>query len=183
MRPMIDELELPQAQEITTRDLRALAEHKPPGMDGSHLQNMGRRPTRLILGGVASGPESRQFIDDLYAKFQEGAPVAFTADIVADTAIEEMLIDDLLYRDLAGKPERFAYVLTLQEYIEPVEPEEASLLDNDILGDAQGLLDDLVDGLDLGFDFSTGLERFLDPLQGLLGRLREFNAAVERARR
>ncbi|SDL36278.1 hypothetical protein SAMN05660860_00435 [Geoalkalibacter ferrihydriticus] len=179
---MIDELELPQVQEITTRDLRALAEHKPPGMDGSFLQNLGRRPTRLILGGVASGPESRQFIDDLYDKFQAGVPVAFSADIVTDTAIEEMLIDDLQYRDLAGKPERFAYVVTLQEHIEPVEPEETSLLDSDILDDARGLLDDLVEGLDIGLDFSTGLERFLDPLQSLLGRLREFNAAVDRAR-
>lgn len=175
MRPMIDELELPQVQEITTRDLRDLAEHKPPGMDGSLLQNLGRRPTRLILGGVASGPDSRQFIDDLYAKFQAGRPVAFTADIVADTAIEDMLIEDLQYRDLAGKPQRFAYVLSLQEYMEPVEPEDTGLLDGDILDEAQGLLDDLVEGLDIGFDFSTGLERFLEPLGDLLGRLRQFN--------
>jgi len=174
---MIDELELPQVQEITTLDRRDLSEHKPPGMDGSLLQNLGRRPTRLILGGVASGPEARQFIDDLHAKFQAGAPVSFTADIVADTAIEEMLIDDLRYRDLAGKPQRFAYALTLQEHIEPVEPEETGLLDGTILDDAQNLLDELVDGLDIGFDFSTGLERFLTPLEGLLGRLRQFNSS------
>ncbi len=179
---MIDELELPQVQEITTRDLRDLAEHKPPGMDGSFLQNLGRRPACLILGGVASGPDSRQFIDDLYAKFQAGAPVAFTADIVADANIEQMLIDDLQYRDLAGKPERFAYVVTLQEHIEPIDPEDASLLDDEILDEAEGLLDDLIDGLDIGLDFSTGLERFVEPLGDLLERLREFSRAVERTR-
>ncbi len=182
MRPMIDDLELPQVQEITTFDLRSLAEHKPPGMDGSLLQNLGRRPTRVVLGGVATGNGSRQFIENLYAKFQGGVAVSFTADIVADTAIDEMLIHDMQYRDLAGKPERFAYVVTLQEHMEPVEPEDTSLLDSDILTDARGLLDDLVDGLNIGLDFSTGLERFLSPLESLLGRLKQFNAAIEQSR-
>lgn len=173
MRPMIDELELPQVQEINTLDRRALAEHKPPGMQGSLLQNLGRRPTSLVLGGVATGAQARQFIDDLYAKFEAGVPVAFTADIVADAEIEQMLIEDLQYRDLAGKPERFAYVVTLREHIEPVEPEDASLLDDDILDEAMDLLDDLVDGLNIGLDFATGLERFVSPLGDLLGRLRQ----------
>lgn len=173
MRPMIDELELPQVQEINTLDRRALAEHKPPGMQGSLLQNLGRKPTSLVLGGVATGPQARGFIDDLYAKFEAGMPVAFTADIVADAEIEQMLIEDVQYRDLAGKPERFAYVVTLREHIEPVEPEDASLLDDDILDEAMDLLDDLVDGLNIGLDFATGLERFVSPLGDMLGRLRQ----------
>ncbi len=182
MRPMIDELELPQVQEINTLDRRDLAEHKPPGMAGSLLQNLGRQPVRLVLGGVATGPQARQFIDDLYAKFEAGAAVTFSADIVAEAEIEQMLIDDLQYRDLAGKPERFAYVVTLQEHIEPVEPEDTSLLDGNILDEAQDLLDDLIDGLDIGLDFATGLERFLSPLGDLLGRLRQFGQDVERTR-
>jgi hypothetical protein len=173
MRPMIDELELPQVQEINTLDRRALAEHKPPGMQGSLLQNLGRRPTSLVLGGVATGAQARRLIDDLYAKFEAGMPVAFTADIVADAEIEQMLIEDLQYRDLAGKPERFAYVVTLREHIEPVEPEDTSLLDDDILDEAMDLLDDLVDGLNIGLDFATGLERFVSPLGDMLGRLRQ----------
>lgn len=173
MRPMIDELELPQVQEINTLDRRALAEHKPPGMQGSLLQNLGRKPTSLVLGGVATGANARGFIDDLYAKFEAGMPVAFIADIVADAEIEQMLIEDVQYRDLAGKPERFAYVVTLREHIEPVEPEDTSLLDDDILDEAMDLLDDLVDGLDIGLDFATGLERFVSPLGDLLGRLRQ----------
>ena len=70
---------------------------------------------------------------------------------------------------------RQAYVLTLREYIEPVEPEDLSLLDSDILADAQGLIDDIVDGLDIGLDFATGLERFLSPLAEFLSRLEAFN--------
>jgi len=179
MRPMIDELELPQVQEINTLDRRALAEHKPPGMQGSLLQNLGRRPTSLVLGGVATGAQARRLIDDLYAKFEAGMPVAFTADIVADAEIEQMLIEDLQYRDLAGKPERFAYVVTLREHIEPVEPEDTSLLDDDILDEAMDLLDDLVDGLNIGLDFATGLERFVSPLGDMLGRLRQFGQSSD----
>ena len=43
MRPMLDDIELPQVQEIAAYDRRMLAEHKPPGMDGSLLQNLGRQ--------------------------------------------------------------------------------------------------------------------------------------------
>lgn len=175
MRPMLDELELPQVQEIATFDRRELVEHKPPGMSGSLLQNLGRQPTSLLVGGVASGAEAQGFIEQLEEKFRAGNPVPFVADILNDTAIEEMLIDDLKIRDLAGKPLRFAYVLTLREFIEPIEPEPIGLLDAEILDQANSLLDDLVDGLDLGLDFNTGLERFIEPLTGLLGRLRDFN--------
>src|SRR5829696_6322928 len=119
---MLDELELPQVQELTELDRRALVEHKPPGMDGSLLQNLGRHPTRLVVHGVATGPGARAFIESLEEKFRAGAPVAFTADIVADAEIDRLRIDDLQVEDLAGRPDRFAYTLDLQEHIEPVEP-------------------------------------------------------------
>ena len=86
-----------------------------------------------------------------------------------------MLIDDLQVRQLAGTPDRYAYVLTLREYIEPVEPEESGALDADILGDATDLLDGLVDGLDLALPFATGLEQFVQPLTDLLARLSAVN--------
>lgn len=181
MRPMLDDLELPQVQEIATHDCRVLAEHKPPGMAGSLLQNMGRRPARLVLWGVATGPGALEFVEELDGKFRTGNPLPFIADIVAEAEIEQVVIDDLQWQELAGKPERFAYVLTLHEYIEPVEPEDTSLLDTQILDDAQNLIDNLVDGLDIGLDFATGLERFLSPLGDLLSRLRQFNQDTEEA--
>ncbi|MGR9052191.1 MAG: hypothetical protein ACU84J_06040 [Gammaproteobacteria bacterium] len=175
MRPLLDDLELPQVQEIVTLERRVLAEHKPPGMAGSLLQNLGRRPARLLVKGVVTGPESLDFIQQLDGKFRDAMPVTFIADIVKDAEIERMKIEDLKLEDLAGKPERFAYVLTLSEYIEPVEPEEASLLDGSILAEAGDLMDDLVDGLDIGLDFATGLERFVPQLTDLLARLQAFN--------
>lgn len=179
---MLDTLELRLVQEITVLERRVLAEHKPPGMPGSLLQNMGRRPSRLALWGVAAGDDAQQFVEDLDAKFRDGKPLPFTADIVADAELEQVVIEDLRVQELAGKPERFAYVLTLREYIEPAEPEDTSLLDDSILGDAQGLMDDLVPALDFGLDFPTGLEPFVSVFGDLLSRLRQFREDIERAR-
>src|SRR5262249_30765880 len=125
MRPMLDNLELPQVQEIATVERRVLAEHKPPTMAGSLLQNMGRRPARMTLWGVASGPKARRLVEQLEEKFRATRPIPSTADIVADARIEQVLIDDLRVQDLAGRQQRYAYVLTLREYIEPAEPAQA----------------------------------------------------------
>jgi hypothetical protein len=179
MRPMLDDLELPHVQEIATYDRRALAEHKPPGMDGSLLQNMGRRPARLVLWGVAAGPEVLEFVETLEGKYRAGDPLPFIADIVAEAEIDRMVIDDLQWQELAGKPERVAYVLTLREYIEAAEPEDTSFVDSEILDEAQDLIDDLVEGLDIGLDFATGLEQFVAPLGDLLARLVEFNKLTQ----
>jgi hypothetical protein len=178
---MLDDQELPLVQEINTLDRRVLAEHKPPGMAGSLLQNLGRRPFRLALWGIAAGTDAATLIDTLDTKYRDGKPVSFTADIVADARLEKVVIQDLRVQELAGKPERFAYVLTLREYIEPVEPEDASLLNPDILADAQKLMGDIVSGLNLGLDFVTGLEQFVSSMGDFVKRLQEFRNAISNA--
>jgi len=172
MRPMLDGDELPQVQELITSDLRALAEHKPPGKDGSLLQNLGRAPTTVVVHGMASDPAALERIGKLKQGLRGGDPVPFVADITTDSRIDQVLVDDLQVRQLAGKPDRYAYALTLREFIEPVEPETTAGLDTDILGDAAGLMDGLLDGLDIALPFATGLERFVQPLTDLLSRLR-----------
>src|SRR6185295_3748370 len=117
MRPMLDDLELPLVQEIATYDRRMLSEAKPPGMDGSVVQNLGRRATCLVLWGVTAGEDSKDFLDKLDRKFKSGQPMPFIADIVADAEIQNVLIDNLRMQELAGKPNRFAYVLTLREHM------------------------------------------------------------------
>lgn len=181
MRPMLDNLELPLVQEITTHDLRTLAEHKPPGMDGSLLQNLGRRPARIVLWGVASGDDAQETIEKLDEKFRTGGPFSFSADISADSEIEQIVIDDFQLQEIAGKPQRFAFTLVLREYIEPVEPEDLSPLNTDILGEAGDLVGDLLDGLDIGFEFANQLERFANSMSDLLGRLQEFKNNIDQA--
>jgi len=171
MRPLLDDMELVQVQEIGTYDKRALAEHKPPGMAGSLLQNLGRRPARIVLWGVATGDKALEFTQMLDDKFRAGKPVPFIADIVADSEIQQVLIDDLRFQDLAGKPGRFAYVLTLREFIKPVEPEVTSPIDGDLLAEAKSLIEGITAGLDLAQAFATGLERFIPIFSNFLARL------------
>jgi hypothetical protein len=183
VRPMVDDIELELVQEITTYDLRNLAEHKPPGMDGSLLQNLGRRPTRLVLWGIATGPEALQTTQELDEKFRAAEPVSFTADIVNDAEIQTMFIDDLKIQDLAGKPERFAYVLTLREFIEPVEPATtAGPLDASALGDALGDLDTdiLGDALAQLENLTSGLE-ILEELSDVIAQLTQLTAELQQS--
>lgn len=173
MRPMLDDLELPQVQAITTCDHRNLAEHKPPGMAGSLLQNLGRSPTCMVVWGVVTGPTSDEFSQKLDKKFRDGKTVPFTADIVADAKIDQVLIDDLRLQQLAGKPERYGYILRLREFMKPVAPEDVSALDSSLLDAAKNLVDDISKGLNLAQSFATGLERFVPIFSGLLGRVQQ----------
>lgn len=177
-RPILDDLELTQVQEVATLDHRVLPELKPPGMDGSVLQNLGRRPTRLVLWGVATGPEARTFIEKLDGKFRAAKPVPFATDIIADAKIDQMLIADVRFQELAGRPQRFSYIVTLNEFIKPVEPEDTSAVDTSILGDAAGLAKSLVGGAGAGAAFLSGLEPFVSRLGDLLTRLQAFAKAI-----
>jgi hypothetical protein len=179
---MIDDLELSQVQEIATVDRRALAEHKPPGMDGSLLQDLGRSSTSVVLRGVATGEGALRFVEQLDGKFRAGAPVPFSADIVADAAIDKMVIEDVAVDELAGKPQRFAYLVSLREHVEPVEPEDTSGLDAGILDDATNLVNGIADSLDLSADLVAGFERFVSGLGDLLERLQGFRRRIEDAR-
>jgi hypothetical protein len=175
MRPMLDSLELPLVQEIRTVERRALAEHKVPGMEGSLLQNLGRRPLHVMLWGIAAGPDSGQFVQNLNDKFSARQPVPFTADVVADSAVDNVIIQDLKVRELAGKPERYAYVLTLRESIKPIEPDDTSGVDLAVLDEATALMDQVVSAVDIGMALALGLERFVPILSGLLTRVQQAN--------
>jgi hypothetical protein len=137
MKLKLDDLELPQVQEVATYDRRALAEHKPAGMAGSLLQNLGRYPTGIVLWGVATGPTAQQFAEKLDGKFRAAKPVPFSADIITGAGISQMLIADLRLEDLAGKPGRFAYVLALREFTKPAKTEDRTVLDAGIRSDAK----------------------------------------------
>lgn len=178
---MLDDLELPLVQEITTHDRRALTEHKPPGLEGSLLQNLGRRPARLVLWGIAAGDDSQETIEKLDEKFHAGGPFSFAADISTDLEVEKIVIDDFQLQEIAGKPQRFAFTLALREYIEPVEPENLSALNTDILDEAGDLMSELLDRLDIGFEFANQLERFANSMSDLLGRLQEFKKNINQA--
>jgi hypothetical protein len=141
---MLDGLVLPQVQEVSTYDRRALPEHRAPGMSGSLFQNLGRNPTGILLWGVATGPTALGFAESLEKKFRAGKPVRFVADIVAGARISNVMIENLRFQDVAGKPGRFAYVLSLRENIKPATPESSSAVDASVADAAKKLVGQLI---------------------------------------
>lgn len=168
IRPILDDLELPHVQEITTYDRRMLAEHKPPGMSGSLLQNVGRRPVRIVLWGVSTGDKALDFASKLDEKFRNRTPVPFSSDIAADAKLDKVLIEDLQLQELAGKPQRVSYVLTLREFIKPIEPPVTTGIDTGILDDASKLVGDIANGIEAAKAAALGLEPFVSTFSSLL---------------
>jgi hypothetical protein len=178
IRPMLDDLELPQVQEITTYDRRSLTELKPPGMAGNLVQNLGRRPERVMLWGVATD-DALGFSQKLDAKFRAAKAVPFVADIVADAKLDLVLVEDLRLQELAGKPQRFSYVLTLREFIKPVDPvaaaAAAAAVDTDIVKDAVKHVKDLLDVVHAAGALAIELEQFIPIFAEILASILAFS--------
>jgi hypothetical protein len=178
IRPMLDDLELPQVQEITTYDRRSLTELKPPGMAGNLVQNLGRRPMRVVLWGVATD-DALGFSEKLDTKFRAAKAVPFVADIVADAKLDFVLVEDLRLQELAGKPQRFSYVLTLREFIKAVDPAAAAAaaaaVETDIVKDAVEHVKDLLDAVHAAVSFAIGLEQFIPILAEILASILAFS--------
>ena len=122
-RPMLGDIELQLVQEIETGEDQVLARHDIPALEGDFLQGLGRRATRLTLTGVLTGPEAGEGLKTLRDKFRGAEPVAFVTDITTATRVNEVLIEEMGVRELAGKPERFEYAFTLREYSPAAEVE------------------------------------------------------------
>jgi len=119
VKPMLDGVELPQAQRIASEDEEVLAQHGVPALEGDFFQDLGRRATRVTLTGVLTGPEAGEDLKGLREKFQAAQPVPFVADIATATRVDKVLIEEMGVRELAGKTERFEYALSLREYTPP----------------------------------------------------------------
>jgi outer membrane protein OmpA-like peptidoglycan-associated protein len=127
VRPMLGDIELQQVQNIEVDEDRVLVQHHVPALEGDFLQSLGRRSTRVFLTGVLTGTESKVGLETLRKKFHAAEPISFVADITTATKVDQVLIEELKVQDLAGKPERFAYALTLREFIPPPAPKKEEL--------------------------------------------------------
>lgn len=123
-KPMLDGVELEQVQKIDSDDQEVLAQHGVPALEGDFLQDLGRRVTRVTLTCVITGPKAQDQLKTLREKFRAATPVPFVADIATATKVGKVLIEELGVREVAGKPERFEYELTLREFLPPPKPEQ-----------------------------------------------------------
>jgi outer membrane protein OmpA-like peptidoglycan-associated protein len=122
-KPVLDKLELQQVQKVEAEEKEAVSQHSVPALEGDFLQDLGRRAVRVTLNGVLTGPEAKDGLKQLREKFHKAQPVPFVADIATATSVDQVLLEALDIRELAGKPERFEYGIAIREFIPPPAPE------------------------------------------------------------
>jgi len=168
---MLDDMALPLVQDVRTRQDRAWVTHRVPGLEGAAHQNLGRRPTVIIVVGAMVDDASLEALEALRDKFQAHEPVPFSADIATATDSQNVVIDDLNVTEVAGKPQQYVYVLQLVEHIPPpppVQPLTAPGVDLDA-GEIFDQVTDLLGDLgDLGSLLDLDLVNPVPPLQSLL---------------
>lgn len=137
---MIASWEPPSIERIAARESRRLAVLPVAGLSGDLHQDLGRGALVVEIAGSLSGDEARDgFLKDVREKFLAGEPVDFVADIVKESELERVLIDELAVEEVAGEADAFRYRIVLREYTEPPEPGAAA----DLAGDLSGLDADL----------------------------------------
>lgn len=118
VRPMLGDLELEQVQVLATDEDQAVVRHRVPALEGDFLQDLGRRGARLTLTGVLTAPEVKDHLSELRTRFHAGDPVSFVSDISSATVVDQVLIERMDVRELAGRPSAFEYHLVLRELTE-----------------------------------------------------------------
>ncbi|MET0396008.1 MAG: hypothetical protein ABW277_04220 [Longimicrobiaceae bacterium] len=123
VRPIIGGWEPPRIERIASVEQRRLAVLPVPGLAGDLHQDLGRGALAVEIAGSLSGDEARDaFLVEVRARFLAGEPVDFVADIVAESELEQVLIEELRLEEVAGHPDSFRYAVVLREYTEPPEP-------------------------------------------------------------
>jgi len=169
LHPMIGSWEVPSIEGISSSEERRLAVLPVPGLSGDLHQDLGRGALVVEIHGSLSSDEARdEFLKELREKFLAGEPVDFTADIVKESELEQVLIEALEMEEKAGDPDAFRYRIVLREYTEPPEPagfgEDFGLDVDDSLG-----LD-----VDLGLDMLDlpGIVAAVPPIGDLLSPIK-----------
>lgn len=126
VRPMIGSWEPPHIERIASLESRRLAALPVPGLSGDLHQDLGRGALAVEISGSMVGDEARdELLKELRAKFEEGEPVDFVADIVKESKLEQVLIEELEFEESSSAPDTFRYRIVLREYTEPPEPPAA----------------------------------------------------------
>jgi len=118
-KPILDGVELQQVEGIEGYNKWDLKQHRVPALEGDFLQSLGRGAVRIRLQGVLTGTQAGQSLETIREKFRAAQPVSFVSDIATATKVVRVLVQDMKVRELAGRPERFEYAITLVEYIGP----------------------------------------------------------------
>lgn len=123
VRPLVGGWEPPSIERIAAVEARRLAVLPVPGLSGDLHQDLGRGALAVEIAGSMNGDEARDaFLKEVRTRFLAGDPVDFVADIVGESELEQVLIEELRVEEVAGSADAFRYAVVLREYTEPPEP-------------------------------------------------------------
>lgn len=182
VHPMIGQWEPPRIERIAAVESRRLAVLPVPGLSGDLHQDLGRGALAVEIVGSLNGDEARDgFLKEIREKFLAGEPVDFVADIVKESELERVLIEELRVEEVAADPDAFRYRIVLREYTEPPEPPTPA-------ADFGLELDAELDGLaDLGLDLldlpaiAAGIPKVGDVLAPLKPAAENLKGALSKA--
>lgn len=158
IKPMLGDWEVTGISAIRSLERRRLARIGVPGLDGDLQQDLGHESLAVEIHGSLQGDAVRDtFLGAVRERHLAGAPLAFVADIVSATELEQVLVEEFEVLESNDWAEHVRYRLVLREYVEPPEP--------------PGLVDDL--GADLGLELDLLAELGLTSLElpNLLGEV------------
>ena len=86
VKPILDNWEIKGIESISSSEDRKLTEHSIPGRVGNIFQDLGSKPTEIIITGSLHGDEVRDgFLEEVRNHFKAAQPVTFVADITSAT--------------------------------------------------------------------------------------------------
>src|ERR1041385_5193961 len=116
VRPLIDGWEPKNIERVASWENRRRAVLPSPGLSGDLQQDLGRAALVVQIEGSLSTDELRDtFLKDLREKFLAGEPVDFVADIVKESELERVLIEELRFEEVANDADMFRYRIVLRE--------------------------------------------------------------------
>jgi hypothetical protein len=109
---------------INVSEKRSIVEHQIPGLQGSVLQDLGRKPVQIFFEGIISGSDALQFVQHLRSKYKAGAPVPFNSDLSGTVEVTQVVITEFQVGEVGGVINTYHYWVALTEYTPPPEEDE-----------------------------------------------------------
>jgi hypothetical protein len=183
--PLLGDVSLTYVQRIEHRLEAGFSDTRIAGLDGELQQRTGRPSHRIDIAGVLLGDTAADDLKSLQLAVAGGEEVTFASDITTALDLQRVVVKSFHAEQLAGHAGRYAYELSIAESAQLPPPAQVEGFggldefgvgdlgfDTDLLGDLEGLADDLAGAVDGALDALDQLQALAAlgdlPLSGLL---------------
>jgi hypothetical protein len=176
MAIVVSDIELDRIQNLTVHENQTIVEHQIPGSEGNAFQNLGRKPVVIRIEGVLQKQKGIETLQKLREKFNAHDALSFSSDASTPADIDQIVIESLRVREIAGKPLFFIYNMVLKEVVQKpnglFDTQALADIDAGILSEAEDFLATVEDGLD-ALDKAAAVKAVADKLSPQIARLGE----------